>query len=775
MRPPPLRHSVQASGSSFGGEPMPRPSEEKSTNSHPWQAAGLSTGFPVPIGYAEEGKSSRQTAASVSIQPRGNYDFFGRSLIQRRSSIQRKENGDNKYDAEMDESESSGPSSLSPSTGPVRPSFRATPFLAEFQRQQLLQQGSTTTRILVIDEGGEFRATLAVSLLRHMLSRTRTRLDVAVDFASLGLPSLRESRGQELKALAKDMGLELPPSNEVWRTFDDVADPVRYDLILVMDRFDLQEVLRDVAVLDTINPGGHYAGRVRLLGPFAMSAKRAVPADVPDDVVDPLYEAQLGPQAEQAAMKGAAKDLAFACRGLVSYLLALQSRCQGSDGDGVGCATLQEALSQSLRCPLLLGELPARSSREAPKGPEMQRTPGDKVFSVRSIGGRRKVVRRSERARGFWKDRNNVEKELKSWMKTRRTDRLPSQKELRQSGCSSLASAIDVHGGLAVFSGLLGVRLSARRSNGYWQDFEVLSRALTPYLRSVNVGNATRGGKDCAAVFLPTQRQLRDAGRADLLRAIRCHGGSAAVARRMGIGVRRGGGWTEQELAQQLIVVAGNATPDRRQLVLRGHAELVSAVDRLGGFPYFRHHIIQSPPSSSSSSSLLLSLPVAPCLGGQEPSPSEEKDFRSLPMIDRAVVKVQRWITQQAQQQQSVNDSSSSGRGGNGSGVCFEVGGKGALCHKKTLVVTTKTELMATGAGDVWVTIQRSGGGRRVAEYMGWEWVETRGRPRKSKNDGSTQHAEQGRGGTGGGPGGAAPNPKEEIDILEAEEEVVFV
>jgi hypothetical protein len=39
---------------------------------------------------------------------------------------------------------------------------------------------------------------------------------------------------------------------------------------------------------------------------------------------------------------------------------------------------------------------------------------------------------------------------------------------------------------------------------------------------------------------LPTQAELLDAGRSDIVRAIGMHGGSAAVAERLGVGVRQG-------------------------------------------------------------------------------------------------------------------------------------------------------------------------------------------------------------------------------------------
>ena len=57
------------------------------------------------------------------------------------------------------------------------------------------------------------------------------------------------------------------------RCFDEVHDIAAFDLVLVMDRFDFTEVLREVAVLDKINPGGSYCSRVRHLSQF-VNARR---------------------------------------------------------------------------------------------------------------------------------------------------------------------------------------------------------------------------------------------------------------------------------------------------------------------------------------------------------------------------------------------------------------------------------------------------------------------------------------------------------------------
>lgn len=619
----------------------------------------------------------------------------------------------------------------------IRPAFRSTPLFAEFMRQQ---EGSPTARILFLDEGGEFRASLGAALLRHMLSKLRTSLDVTVHCASLGPATGRGPPSPTLQRTAAAMGISLnaeiaPPE------FDNVTDAVRYDLILVMDRFDYQEVLKEISILDTINPGGNYSGRVRTLGPFGMAARRATPSQVAIDISDPLYDTYCESEsAQQEALQGIAQELAFACRGLATYLIDLQVRCGG-------IFTLREALAQSLFCPLLAGELPPERDRLGTRGPARD----DNFVVVHETGGRRRVARRASRMKkkGYWKDAANVEKELQQWMQVYKLDRLPTQRELRAGYASSLASAIDMHGGLAEFSSRLRVPMASRRPNGYWADFTNLERALKAFLKPVEepaeawpllpsskevqelVGGALRSSstskkkKKNTVMLMPSVHELTAAGRADLLRAIREHGGVLAVAEKLGVRVRRGAGWDEATLLQELrtvgaqgnIAVKSFPLPSRDQLLTAGRGDLVSAIDKLGGIEYFRALDCSTRSSSTSSGTARSSLTAAP--------------VRKLPVIEEVSEELAEWMK--------------------------ALGVRGR--------VPTRVELEVSGRKDLWVAVQRCGGGRRVAEHMGLDWVETRGRRRKKE-----KREESLRGGSMMGVDAA-----EEIRILDAYEEFVFV
>ena len=87
------------------------------------------------------------------------------------------------------------------------------------------------------------------------------------------------------------------------------------------------QVLREVAVFDTINPGGFYAARVKPLGAYAAAAPRG-PGPLPPcgDIADPLY-GNSGGADEAERLQAAVVQLRSACAGLLAHLHQLQARC----------------------------------------------------------------------------------------------------------------------------------------------------------------------------------------------------------------------------------------------------------------------------------------------------------------------------------------------------------------------------------------------------------------------------------------------------------------
>ncbi|GAB4817705.1 hypothetical protein N2152v2_004751 [Parachlorella kessleri] len=477
-------------------------------------------------------------------------------------------------------------------SAPVRPVFRAAPYAAELARQRQLKD---TVRILFLDEGNSCRAVLAVAVMQYMLCRLRKPLDVTVESASLGwaAPGPHDPR---VASIAREMALPLQPRTA--REFDELEDMVQYDLVLAMDTFDLQDVLREVAVMERINPQGLYSTRVARLGTFGAASLRVIPGQLADDIPDPLYGA-MGGAAELAALRAAVHRIAFACRGLVHSLVQLRARSPPSMG-------LRRALAVSRQCPLLCPGVMRSRERLAERWRPVWQQGGD-LYTIRWTGQQRQVVRHhttlrcsNGKAWGYWQDPANVEEELRHWMaQAGQQDRLPTQQQLRASGANTLAASIANLGGLAAYSRRMGLPMAARHPNGYWNDFANLAAELAPFMESAGIsqravgdsaegrlggsgaclavqqggmretrapagssaapaatllGTGTmrrRSGRGTAAgasptapppprqLVFPKQQQLAAAGRFDLLYAIRLHGGRAEVARRLGARLSR--------------------------------------------------------------------------------------------------------------------------------------------------------------------------------------------------------------------------------------------
>ena len=87
------------------------------------------------------------------------------------------------------------------------------------------------------------------------------------------------------------------------------------------------QVTKEVAVLDTINPGGFYTAKVRQLGHFACACTNFRPERAPwaleGGIEDPLY-GNAGGREEQAALWGTLRKLRLGCAGLAQFLHHLQ-------------------------------------------------------------------------------------------------------------------------------------------------------------------------------------------------------------------------------------------------------------------------------------------------------------------------------------------------------------------------------------------------------------------------------------------------------------------
>ncbi|KAL4431051.1 hypothetical protein ABPG75_006307 [Micractinium tetrahymenae] len=478
----------------------------------------VTTGFPVPAGYG---------SSPATLPPAGG------GMLWRLRNPERQPAGG---------AFGAGGGGMGGSFGQqVVPVFRSAPYPAEAARQR---RPSPTARILFLDEGCSCRAVLAAALLQAMLRKHSTPLDAEVTAASIGPPA-PGAHDERVAAVAREMDIELPPRRA--REFDEMRDTPAYDLILVLDRYDEQEVVREVSVLERLNPGGAYLTRVHRLNEFARAGQLVFKDRcllVPEDVPDPFY-GLVSAAAELASLRSTVHSIVLGCRGLMAYLLKLRSKC----GSGAAAVPLRVALAQSLQCPLLdptshhalsalihcqLHAGQVEGQQQVQQAQRAQR-------EGRSQAGGDVAVQPGQSA--GWAAH------IRSWPRPvwlgSCSDSDGDSEEGDYSGPQrSLWTVRDVAGQRVV---VRRARPSERAApHGYWTKVENVELELSKWMEQHG-----RQGR------LPTQRELRRSGANTLSAKVDSHGGLAVFAERMGLPLASGrapnGQWDDfEKLAEEL-------------------------------------------------------------------------------------------------------------------------------------------------------------------------------------------------------------------------------
>lgn len=128
---------------------------------------------------------------------------------------------------------------------------------------------------------------------------------------------------------------------------------------------------------------------------------------------------------------------------------------------------------------------------------------------------------------GYWNDVQNLQHELDTYQKQHNPDdpmMMPTAKQLRSNGRRDLENAINKYRGYKAVALLLGWNIPqpSKRPAKYWDDFENLKTELMQFVREET--------QEAPHYEMPTQGELRKAGRADIALAIGTHGGFAVVA-----------------------------------------------------------------------------------------------------------------------------------------------------------------------------------------------------------------------------------------------------
>jgi hypothetical protein len=219
---------------------------------------------------------------------------------------------------------------------------------------------------------------------------------------------------------------------------------------------------------------------------------------------------------------------------------------------------------------------------------------GDLVTAIAKHGGVGAVAQRLglqlgsfSRPNGYWNDFSHVEQELRSFIEEQgNIGVMPTGAQLEDAGYGNLLHGIAKHGGLLAVAQRLGLKVSSNaKPYGYWNDFAHLERELHQYIQERGILGV-----------MPTQSELNQAHRQDLINAIRrFHGGFAAVAQRLGLqqhsSGKQAGYWkdfanVERELRSWIARHGLPGTmPTQQMLRQAGQTGLSTAIIKHGGFP----------------------------------------------------------------------------------------------------------------------------------------------------------------------------------------------
>lgn len=284
-----------------------------------------------------------------------------------------------------------------------------------------------------------------------------------------------------------------------------------------------------------------------------------------------------------------------------------------------------------------------------------------------------KPQRRSRtRPRGYWCSLSNTLSELAQFLDGSTT--LPTARELEAAGRSDLAGALRRHGWrhIADTTGLTLASIARPRSiylaactpspplrmrpYMYWRNFENLQAELEPYVQD--------GG-------LPTAKQLLEARRSELIRAISMHGGWKQVAERMNVRPSSKPDWSEISVVLRHVRLAAERAglpeahfPGMSVLRRYGTRGLLSAIrTRHGGLAN-----ICAIMSSSQTSS--------------HPASRKPRGYWTVDTLRNEVMRCAKQLCE----------------------------------HEKPLHMPTATELRRIGRSDIVAAVGRAGGFRRIAK-----------------------------------------------------------
>ena len=190
---------------------------------------------------------------------------------------------------------------------------------------------------------------------------------------------------------------------------------------------------------------------------------------------------------------------------------------------------------------------------------------------------------RKEKPKGYWRDWDNVERELREIIEENGGD-FPTQTILNNIGRKIIAFSIyKYHGGTNSVREKMGYKINIK-SKDYWEDWDNVERELREVIEE-------NGGD------FPNNNRLREMSKSSLSSAITKHGGVNVVRERMGyISSKKPKGYwqdwsnVEKEL-REVIEENGGDFPNQTKLSKMGKSSLVVAITKHGGVNVVRERM----------------------------------------------------------------------------------------------------------------------------------------------------------------------------------------
>lgn len=206
----------------------------------------------------------------------------------------------------------------------VTPVFRVSPFV---QKPSDLE--NTKVRVLFLSEGNVCRSVYAEAIFNSLIEEHGMQEFVECASKASKDYNAGESPDPRAVAVAEEIGLKLPEGAAA-SVFECQADIVVFDLLVVMDKFNASDVLKEVTVYEAIDKGARYTQKVRRLAEFCRTKKM-------EDIDDPLYYNMGGPE-ELALLRESYEDIRASCIGLMQTLVEIKASLQESETLKLGVA-----------------------------------------------------------------------------------------------------------------------------------------------------------------------------------------------------------------------------------------------------------------------------------------------------------------------------------------------------------------------------------------------------------------------------------------------------